>query len=357
MIKHHSSVLVGLSGGVDSCVAAMLLKNAGWDVQGLHFVLTPSLPADKSRRDICERIAQYLHIPLNILDLTEVFARKIIDPFVSAYLKGLTPNPCVMCNELIKFAYLTEYAKEKGFPYVATGHYVSVKRDDSGTFDALCRGKDTAKDQSYFLHRLSRNCLSKVLFPLGDMTKSGVKALAATMDLPWRLRPDSQEICFIPENDYRLLVEEYAGIVTGKTGDIIDETGEVLGQHAGGYRYTIGQRHGLGIASSSAYYVKEIRPETNEVIVGRKRDLYSTRVDAEKVKWLGSIPFQTPVRLKAQIRYRQRAEPGWLKVVSSDRVSFLFDKPQWAVTPGQALVFYKGDCVIGGGWITKGFSL
>jgi len=195
-----------------------------------------------------------------------------------------------------------------------------------------------------------------VLFPLGDMTKKGVRDLAATSHLPLTLRPDSQEICFVPENDYRLFVEEYAGVVTGSKGDIIDEKGEVLGQHAGVYRYTIGQRHGLGIASTSPYYVKEIRPEAHEVVVGRKRALFTSTVDAEGVNWLESIPFQTPVRLKAQIRYRQRAAPGRLEVVSSDRVRFVFDKPQWAVTPGQALVFYQGNRVMGGGWITKGFT-
>jgi len=339
---------------VDSSVAAMLLKNAGWDVYGLHFVMTPYAPGDKSRIDTCERIAEFLHITLNIIDLTEVFGRKIIGPFVDAYLKGLTPNPCITCNEVIKFEVLLRYAKEKGFQYIATGHYVRVKTCDGGISPELWRGKDRGKDQSYFLHRLSRECLSSALFPLGDMTKREVQEMASRTDLPLQWRPESQEICFVPENDYRLFVEKYAGIVTNKKGNIVNVEGEVLGEHAGVYRYTIGQRHGLGIASSRPYYVMEIRPETNEVIVGRKEDLYSRTVDAEGFNWIDKELPQKKAHTHAQIRYRQNAAPGRLEVVSTDRVKFAFDEPQWAVTPGQALVCYKGERVIGGGWITKG---
>jgi tRNA-specific 2-thiouridylase len=351
-----ASVVVALSGGVDSSMAASLLKTAGWDVHGLHLLITTYPSISKARINSCQRIAEYLQIPLNIIDLTDVFSRQIIDPFVHAYLKGFTPNPCIMCNEVIKFAYLLRYAEEHGIRYLATGHYVRVKTGDGCIPVELWRGKDRGKEQSYFLHRLSQDCLSKALFPLGELTKKEVKDLADKMDLPVHLRPESQEICFIPDNDYRLFVEKHRGVEVKKTGNIVDGEGKVLGEHAGAYRYTIGQRHGLGIASSRPYYVKEIRPDTNEVVVGRKEELYSSTVEAEGFNWIFDEPSQKLIKAQAQVRYRHRAAPGRLETISPDRVRFIFDEPQWAVTPGQALVCYKGERVIGGGWITKGLE-
>ena len=357
MIEQPSSVIVALSGGVDSSMAASLLKTAGWEVNGLHLLLPPPPSTAETATDSVRLVAQHLKIPLEIIDIREDFERLIIDPFVDAYLKGFTPNPCIMCNEVIKFAYLLRYAEEHGIRYLATGHYVRVKTGDGCIPVELWRGKDRGKDQSYFLHRLSQDCLSKALFPLGDMTKTEVKDLADKMDLPVHLRPESQEICFIPDNDYRLFVEKHRGVEVKKIGNIVDGEGKVLGEHAGAYRYTIGQRHGLGIASSRPYYVKEIRPDTNEVVVGRKEELYSSTVEAEGFNWIFDEPSQKLIEAQAQIRYRHRAAPGRLEVISPDRVRFIFDEPQWAVTPGQALVCYKGERVIGGGWITKGLEV
>ena len=353
MRKKPASVVVALSGGVDSAVAAASLRIAGWEVYGLHFLLSDSLSRTDARTAAVKQVGEHLEIPLEVLDLRKTFHRCVIDPFVDTYLKGLTPNPCVVCNQKIKFKYLIDYAKQNEIDYIATGHYVRVRKKDENQYFELLRGKDRRKDQSYFLHRLNQSFLSQAVFPLGETTKVEVRRQALEMGLPVHSVPESQEICFIPENDYRSFVERKRDLGVNKPGKIINDHGEILGQHGGTFRYTIGQRQGLGIASTRPYYVKEIRPQTNEVVVGRKEALYSGRVEAEGFNWIGEVPLQKVVESQAQIRYRHRPAPGHLEVISSDKVRFIFDEPQWAVTPGQALVFYEGERVLGGGWIRK----
>ncbi|HPJ67941.1 MAG TPA: tRNA 2-thiouridine(34) synthase MnmA [Desulfobacteraceae bacterium] len=346
-----SDIVVALSGGVDSSVAAALLKMRGWNVHGLFLILPATGSTGGKRLKAVEAVTYHLKIPLEIIDLKEEFIASVIEPFISAYSKGFTPNPCVICNEEIKFRHLRLYAKQKGIPFLATGHYVkAVKRQ--GITD-LWRGKDSGKDQSYFLHRLNQDSLSMAVFPLGEINKRYVQNIAIELDLPCRETSESQELCFLSDGNYREFLENRFGSSIDMNGDIIDSHGKRLGEHKGIHRYTIGQRHGLGIASSRPYYVKEIRPDTREVVVGRKEELFSKNVDAELFNWIGPLPSSNEPDLKAQIRYRHKAASGRLTVTGSNRVRFRFEEPQMAITPGQALVCYTGDRLIGGGWIIK----
>jgi tRNA-specific 2-thiouridylase len=347
-----SRVVVALSGGGDSALAAALLKDRGWEVTGLHFLFPASSEKKEARALSVQRVAERLRIGVSFMDLTEAFTREVVEPFVAAYLTGLTPNPCVVCNEAVKFEHLLRYGEERHIPMLSTGHYATVRRR-KGPVTELWRGSDREKEQSYFLHRLTQRHLSRTLLPLGQMTKKEAKQLALQLDLPTSSEPESQEICFLPEDDYRVFFEDRKGKNLSHRGEIVDGEGRMVGEHHGTYRYTIGQRHGLGIASSRPYYVKEIRPERNEIVVGRKEDLLSSRVEAEGFNWIGGMPAEKRTRLLAQIRYRHHPAPGWLQVLTAQTARFDFDVPQWAITPGQALVCYDGERLVGGGWIRK----
>jgi len=354
MLEGSSSVVVAASGGMDSALALALLKEAGWKVHALHFLLPASPQSRKQRANAARRIAAHLNISLEMIDLTEAFQEKVIEPFVREYLEGLTPNPCVRCNELVKFEYLMQYADDRGIPWIATGHYARIKRGKGESQAELWRGRDRGKEQSYFLHRLNCSHLSRIIFPLGEMTKEEVKSQAKEREIIAHSIPESREICFIPGNDYRPFIEHRKEVGEAQKGNIVDDQGHVLGTHKGVYRYTIGQRQGLGVSSSRPYYVKEIRPMSREVVVARREDLYAGAVEADQFNWISGVPPEKEMEALAQVRYRHRASSGRLKVLSPDRVRFVFNRPQWAVTPGQALVCYEGDRVMGGGWIVKG---
>lgn len=352
MKDRPSTVAVALSGGMDSSLGAALLKQSGWDVRGLHFLLPASPSKAGERRRLVRKVADHLGIPCDFLDLSEIFTQRVITPFIEAYLKGHTPNPCVLCNEVIKFDGLSNFAGKMGIQRIATGHYAVIKKPSKGIFE-LWRGPDKNKEQSYFLHRLTQDHLSKTLFPLADLTKKAARKLGERLGLPTVSEPESQEICFIPGNDYRLFMEKREGKQISHKGDIVDRDDHKVGEHLGTYRYTIGQRHGLGIASPRPYYVMGIRPADNLIVVGRKEDLLSSRVEADDFRWMDGESPGRDLNVLAQIRYRHRPAPGRLTALSPDRVRFEFDEPQSAVTPGQALVCYEGERVLGGGWIRK----
>lgn len=346
-------VLVALSGGIDSSVAAALLIERGWDVSGLHFLLPSEVRAQEERYEAAQRIAEFLKIPLFVADRTKHFIRRVIQPFLAGYREGLTPNPCVLCNEVLKFQELLIYAHQRGVPHIATGHYAAIKALKGGLFSPW-RGKDRNKDQSYFLHRLTQAQLAATVLPLENHSKVETRQLAREKGLPKPLEKESQEICFLSGRDYRDFLEEKCGNINLARGPIVTKKGKKVGEHAGIHRYTIGQRHGLGIASPRPYYVMALVPQRSEVVVGRKEDVFSSSVGVDRFHWAGTaLAPGFKYRLSAQVRYRHNEAPGTLEVKSAGKVRYRFDEPQWAITPGQALVCYDGNRVVGGGWISR----
>jgi len=348
MNRGKKSVAVALSGGMDSFYAARLLKDEGWDVVGVHLVL----PFVQQERERSVSLLSYeLDIPLFFLDVRDFFQKKVIDYFINSYLNGITPNPCVVCNQLIKFEKVIEWMDERGIDFLATGHYARVRKSPSGRYMELLKGSDGSKDQSYFLHRLSQAHLSRAVFPLGAITKEEVSLRARGRGLPEVFHSESQEVCFIPDNDYRALLQGTMGEEIPFSGAIVDLQGNVLGSHRGIHAYTIGQRHGLGIASKDPLYVYRIRPEKHEIVVAPREHLFSQSLVAEDFHWIGPKSDSQTIKVQAQIRYRHRPAEGTLTILSADRVRCDFGEPQWSITPGQALVCYEGERVLGGGWI------
>jgi len=347
-----------MSGGVDSSVAAALLAEQGHEVIGLSMQLYDqsgehAFGSCCSIEDLYDarRVAMAINIPHYILNFEKQFGEHVVSNFVSEYAAGRTPLPCAHCNSDLKFTTLLERATGLGADAVATGHYARVERTARGTFE-LKRGVDATKDQSYFLFSLTQDQLARAIFPVGDRPKDAVRAYAHQRNLPVAAKPDSQEICFIPDHDYASFVSKHSPDRPG-TGDIVDEDGRVLAQHGGIHRFTVGQRKGLGLSSSptgAPMYVLALKPDDRQVVVGPKASLERTTLTASGVNWIESAPAQA-VRASVQIRHRHPPAPATVRAVGDGRAQVVFDAPQIAVTPGQAAVFYDGDVVLGGGWI------
>lgn len=366
-------IVLAMSGGVDSSASAVLLKRQGWDVVGLFMRsgateetvcrtgVGPALPivSAKSHKQGCcsasdaadaRRVADALDIPFHALNFQDAFGR-IKDYFADEYLAGRTPNPCVMCNNWLKFGKLWTFAEQVGAEAIATGHYACIGTDANG-LPTLLRGRDPSKDQSYVLAGIRRELLAKIVFPVGDFEKSAIRSLAAEAGLRVATKPDSQEICFVPDNDYVGFLDRYRG-VTGTAGDFVDREGNILGQHPGYERFTIGQRRGLGITFGEPRFVIRIEPETRRVVLGRYDDLQCISLEADRVSWLVDEPSDEFACL-AQIRYQHTAAPATVERLDNDRLRITFRDPQFGVAPGQAVVLYDADRVLAGGWIATG---
>lgn len=356
-------VLVAMSGGVDSSLAAALLLDRGYEVIGVTmdlFSLPPEACLDPDLKSCCGieaaanavKVAQTLGIEHYLLDLKREFQEKVIADFCAEYSQGRTPNPCIRCNEQIKFQTFWEKAAAFKADFMATGHHARILFSDCFQRFFLLKGDDPRKDQTYFLYSLTQEQLARSLFPIGELTKAGVRQRARALDLPVAARPESQEICFIPDNDYAGFLEKRIPEAF-IPGPIKDVSGNVLGEHSGILRYTIGQRRGLGIAAPHPLYVLEIRTDDNTIVVGEEQLLYRGSLRATDLNWISQPSLEQPLEVSARIRYRHEASQATVTPSGEDEVIVDFQEPQRAISPGQSVVFYKGDQVVGGGIIDQ----
>ncbi len=352
----EKTVVVGMSGGVDSAVTAALLKDAGYRVIGVTLILWKDDQEEEKRwqdRSCCKvglarHVAKQLDIPHHTFDIQEEFRAEIIDNFCDTYLRGETPNPCVRCNERMKFGRLISVAGDLGAGHVATGHYAQIRYAPDANRYTLLRGVDASKDQTYFLYRLHQAQLAVALFPLGGMTKEAVYQKAAALGLPYEDILESQEVCFVTQKDYRAFLSEYRPQARAP-GRIVSEAGEPLGTHEGVALYTIGQRRGLGIAAEERLYVTQLDPRTREVVVGPESALHRREVGVRDIVWGGGGRPDGPMAVTAKVRYRTPEQAAILTPLPDGAVRLVFDAPQRGIAPGQSAVFYQGDAVIGGG--------
>jgi tRNA-specific 2-thiouridylase len=375
-------VVVGMSGGVDSSVAAYLLKKQGYDVIGV----TMQIWQDE---DICSieenggccglsavedarRVAAVLDIPYYVMNFKQDFKEKVIDYFVSEYLQARTPNPCIACNRYVKWEALLNRSLSIGASYVATGHYARIIKLDNGRF-TLQKSVTQAKDQTYALYNLTQHQLAHTLMPVGEYSKDEIRGIANELTLPVANKPDSQEICFVSDNNYAGFIADYlkdesntdiierlrkeanhidlnntAGL---SPGNFVDASGSVLGKHNGLIHYTVGQRKGLNLSMGQPVFVLELRPETNEVVIGYANDVFTDRLYADQLNFMAIEDLEGELRVDAKIRYSHKGAPCTIKKTAEDKLLCIFDEPQRAITPGQAVVFYKEDYVVGGGTI------
>ena len=357
-------VAVAMSGGVDSSVAALLLKEQGYDVTGvtMQIWLDEGL-YELSRLDGCcslsavddaKKVCDIIGVPHYVVNFKDIFREKVISNFIDEYVHGRTPNPCIICNRYVKWEALLKWAVDNGADYIATGHYARIKHLENGRY-AIARSATDAKDQTYALYSLTQHQLARTLMPVGEYQKPEVRRIASQADLPVGNKPDSEEICFIPDNDYAGFIDREPGVKVPPPGNFVNKEGSIIGPHKGITQYTIGQRRGLGLAMGHYVYVTGIRPDTNEVVIGEDEDVYSTHLSCKDVNYMAldgdRLADGGEKRLFGKIRYRHPGEWCTIKKTGEDTLDVSFEKPVRAVTPGQAVVLYDGDLVACGGTI------
>lgn len=344
-----------MSGGVDSSVSALLLKEKGYDVTGVTLLLKGKLIDNPnsscgSQSDVedAKTVCQKLGIEHITMDLSDLFAEKVVDDFIKTYISGRTPNPCIECNSFIKFGKMLDKALEMGYDFIATGHYARVEKLDNGRY-TIKRPADKSKDQTYVLYRLTQHQLAHTIFPLSDYSKPQIREIAEKAGLINSRKPDSQDICFIPDGDYASFIESYSGYKS-EEGNYTDINGNIIGRHKGMIHYTIGQRKGLGVTFGKPMFVRSINAENNEVMLCEEKGLYTSELLANSLNFVAVERIDGKMKINAKTRYSQREEPATVEV-SGDIAKVTFDKPQRAFTSGQSVVFYDGDTVVGGGKI------
>lgn len=354
-------VVVGMSGGVDSSVAAYLLKKQGYDVIGATMQTwqeeTDILEKEENSRDTleendAENVAKMLDIPYYVIDFKEKFKKNVMDYFVQEYLEGRTPNPCIACNRHVKWEALLQCADKIGAHYIATGHYARITRLENGRY-VIQNSVTAQKDQTYALYNLKQNQLARTLMPVGAYTKQQIRQMAEEIGLNVAKKPDSMEICFIPDHDYAGYIARACGEDIVREGNYVDKNGTVLGRHKGIIHYTIGQRKGLNLSMGRPVFVTEIRPETNEVVIGDEEECFCRTLYAVHINYAAAEELPDSFQATGKIRYAHKGAPCRVEKAGEDCVKVTFEEPQRAVTPGQAVVFYDGDIVLGGGMIEK----
>ena len=343
----NKRVLLGMSGGVDSSVSAILLKEKGYDVIGINMLLWGE---DTSNASDASKVCKKLHIPFTFLDLRNDFKKFVIQDFIVGYRSGSTPNPCIECNKFMKFGLMYLRAKELKCDYIATGHYANIEFDKKYGANVLKKANNFKKDQSYVLYDIKKELLNHIIFPLGKFeSKEEIRSLATKYGLEVANKPDSEDICFIQNGDYKEFLEEYAKF-KAKEGNIVDKKGNVLGKHNGLYKYTIGQRKGLGISNPVPLFVIGFNKLKNELIVGEEKELYNESLLASNINWLVDN-IENGMKVEAKIRYSAEPKKAKLILLPRNYARVVFEEPQRAITPGQSVVFYDGDTVLGGGRI------
>ena len=354
-------VVVGMSGGVDSSVTAYLLLKAGYDVIGVTMQIwqdedievqsTNSGCCGLSAVDDARRVARKLDIPYYVMNFKEEFKDSVIDYFVEEYQSGCTPNPCIACNRYVKWESLLDRSLSIGAAYIATGHYANVVKLQNGRY-TLKKSVTADKDQTYALYNLTQDQLAHTLMPVGEYTKDEIRKIAKEIDIRVHNKPDSQEICFIPDNNYAKFISEYTNKEQDK-GNFITPDGQVIGRHKGIINYTIGQRRGLNLSMGHPVFVLAIRPETNEVVIGNSDQVYSEKLYANNLNFMSIPNLEGDMKVTGKIRYSHKGSPCTIRKIDADTIKCVFDEPQRAITPGQAVVFYDKDIVVGGGTIMR----